>query len=558
VSVDVLVVGAGPTGLLLAGELARHGLRPRLVDKLAAPSSKSKALGVHARTLEIWEDLGIVDEALARGRKLYGMNLYAGADRLAHLSLDELDSPYPFVLVLPQFETEAILTQHAAALDVPVERGVTLVGIAPDSDAVRCTLAHPDGRVEETRVPWLVGADGAHSDVRRLLDVPYRGSDLAASFVFGDVGIDWWVARDEGHVFFSPDGPVLCLPLPGEGRWRVIAGLPPGQPRPQEVTLELLRDLVRERIAFPLDLHDPEWLTGFDVRQRKVETYRVGRVFLAGDAAHCHSPVGGQGMNTGLQDAYNLAWRLALVQRGSGQPGLLDAYQAEREPVARALLWGTDRGTRVVTLRNPVGQAVRNHVASYLTSLDVVRQRLARSVGELSVHYRGSPLVDEDRTSLLDAELLRDAHNELPSVLDWREFSSAPHPGDRAPDVAFPTPGGDARLYPLLQGTSHVVLVFDGAAATESGYSGMQALAERVRARHAAHVTVLLVVPASEAPLALSGSPGLVLDSEGLLHQAYGAGAECLYVIRPDGYVGYRCQPADADRLMAYLGRILV
>ena len=551
--IDVLVVGAGPTGLLLAAELARHGVRPRLIERATSPSPHSKALAVHARTLELWDDLGVTPRALARGVRLHGMNLYAEGQRLAHLSFDELDSPHPYVLILPQSVTESLLAERAAELGVTVERGVELVALDPGDDAVRCTLRGPTGDAQVSS-RWVIGCDGAHSTVRKQLDLPFAGADLALGFVFGDVTSHGDLADDEGHVHFAPDGVAAWIPLPEPGTWRVICGLPPGEPVPEQVTLETLQALVDARMPRPPRLSDPTWLTGFEVRQRKVERYRAGRVLLAGDAAHAHSPVGGQGMNTGLQDAYNLAWKLALVARGQARPALLDSYEAEREPVARSLLRDTERGTRAVSLRHPVAQAVRNHVASFLTSLDVVRHRLARGVGELSIHYRSSPIVDEDRSSLLDANLVRDPNNELPSVLDWRDFSSAPHPGDRAPDAPL---GDGHRLYDELRGTAHVLLLFDGASATSLGYARMAAIADHVESHYGDRLRARLVIPHATVPPELEGNPRLLLDPDGLAHQAYGAGAECLYLIRPDGYVGYRSQPADANRLQAYLTRLL-
>ncbi|MCA8920971.1 MAG: FAD-dependent monooxygenase [Planctomycetes bacterium] len=553
-SAQVLVVGAGPTGLLLACELARHGVAVRVIERRAGPSTTSKALAVHARTLEVWEDVGILGEALRRGRRVHGMTLRAGGKRLANVSLDELESPYPFVLVLPQSETEAILEARAAELGVRVEREVELVGLEQDADLVRCTLRR--GQAEErASCPWVVACDGAHSTVREQLGVRFEGADVPASFVLADATLECALEVDEVHTWFAPAGPALLVPLPTPGQWRVIVGLAEGQERPPEPSLDYVDALLRERVDCAFTLRDPLWLAGFDVRQRKADRYRVGRVFLAGDAAHCHSPIGGQGMNTGLQDAYNLAWRLALVVRGLGREALLDVYQAEREPVARDLLRDTERGTRVVTLRNPITQAVRNHVGSFLSGLDVVRQRLARKVGELSVHYRGSPLVAEDHGSLLRAELRRDPSTERPSLWDWREFALGPRPGDRIADAIYETPAGERRLYDLLLGTEHVLLLFDGASATPAGDETLRALAAEVRARYGAVVKVHVVLPRTSAPPTLADEDP-ILDQAGGLHAAFRAGAECLYLIRPDGYLGYRAQPVVRERLLDYLERI--
>lgn len=555
---QVLVVGAGPTGLLLACELARHGCSVRVIEKRAARSSTSKALAVHARTLEVWEDMGVLAEALRRGRRVHGMNLYAGAKRLAHVSLDELESPYPFVLVLPQSETEAILEARAQELGVTVEREAELLVLSQDADAVHCTVRRGDGgglKGEQIQARYVVGCDGAHSTVRSELGIEFQGVDVPASFVFADAQLEGELDPEEVHTWFAPDGPSLCIPLPTPGLWRVIVATPAGEERDGEPELSWIEAALRERSTRDLRLKDPLWLSGFDVRQRKVDDYRRGRVFLAGDAAHCHSPIGGQGMNTGLQDAYNLAWKLALVAKGEGKDALLDAYGAEREPVASELLRMTERGTRVVTLRNPVAQALRNQVGRFLTSLDVVQQRLARQVGELSVNYRRSPLVGEDRCSVLQADLRHAPDSEKPSLWDWGEFAAGPRPGERVPDALYETPQGEHRLYELLQGTAHVLLLFDGAADTPEGYVALKALVSQVQGRCGARVRTRIVVPHAEVPEVL-GAEDVVLDSAGLLHRAFRAGAECLYLIRPDGYLAYRAQPVEPVLLMAYFARV--
>lgn len=555
---QVLVVGAGPTGLLLACELARRGCGVRVIEKRAARSSTSKALAVHARTLEVWEDAGVLDLALKRGRRVHGMNLYDGAKRLAHVGLDELESPYPFVLVLPQSETEAILEARANQLGVAVERGLELVALNQDADAVHCTLRKVVGEGgEQVQASYVVGCDGAHSTVRDELEIEFKGTDVPASFVFADAHLEGELDPEEAHTWFSPEGPALCLPLPRPGLWRVIAAVPPDVERPAEPQLSWIEAKLRERSTRDLRLRDPVWLSGFDVRQRKVDEYRRGRVFLAGDAAHCHSPIGGQGMNTGLQDAYNLGWKLALAVEGRVKDAVLESYEAEREPVASELLRLTERGTRVVTLRNPLSQALRNQVGRFLTSLDVVQQRLARQVGELSVNYRRSPLVAEDRCSVLQADLRHSPDSEKPSLWDWGEFAAGPRPGERVPDVVFETPQGEQRLYPLLQGTQHDLLLFDGAADTPEGYTGLKALVSQVAGRCGDRVRTRIVIPHATAPEVLAGED-VVCDSAGLLHRAFRAGAECLYLVRPDGYLAYRAQPVEPVLLMAYFDKVFV
>jgi len=562
-TLDALVVGAGPVGLMMAGELARHGLSCRVIDENEGPSTTSKALGVHSRTLEVFEDIGALDEALARGRQIHANNVYAEGKRLLHVELDELDAPYPMVLDLPQSDTEEILERLAVSRGVKVERRTRLTALAQDEGGVRATL---DGGREEVRARWLLGCDGAHSTVRHALDLAFDGAPYDSVWLAADVAMDSVLPDDEFHAFLSPEGALAIFPLPSPSRARIIydrpgeaatAGAPAaGKPAaPSTVappTLEEVQVAFSARTRLRATLSDPRWLAGFRIHRRIASSFRKGRVFLAGDAAHIHSPLGGQGMNTGIQDAYNLAWKLALVARGVARPSLLDSYQAERHPVAAATLQGTGLATQLVTLRHPAARWARDRLAEVLSGVEVVQQRALRSATQVAVGYRKSPIVAEHRGSLIAARLGRGGP-EQPSFAEWLDFGAAPRPGDRAPDARY---DGDRRLFDLLRGTRHTLLLFDGADATPAGYRALTSIADRVRQRLGDHVTPHIIVPRTKRPAELAWDGSVVLDPEGVMHQRYGAAAECLYLVRPDGYVGFRSQPADIGTLDAYLSRI--
>ena len=563
-SLDALVVGAGPVGLMMAGELARHGLSCRVVDQNEAASTTSKALGVHARTLEVFEDIGALDEALARGRRVHATNVYADKKRIVHVEFDELDAPYPMVLDLPQSDTEGILERLAGTRGVAVERRTRLTTLEQDADGVRATLERAGGAREEVRARWLLGCDGAHSTARHALDLPFEGAPYDDVWLAADVALDWDLPDDEIHAFLSPEGALVTFSLPEANRVRIIYDRPgeaaaageadrearkPPVPAP---SLEEVQATFQARTGFAATVSDPRWLVGFRIHRRIASAYRRGRVFLAGDAAHIHSPVGGQGMNTGLQDAYNLAWKLALVTRGAGRPALLDSYEPERRPIAAATVLGTDLATQVVTLRHPVARWARNRLAEMLSGLEVVQQRGLRAASEVAIGYRKSPIVAEHRASVIAARFGAGG-GELPSFAEWLDFGAAPRPGDRAPDARY---DGERRLFDLLRGTRHTLLLFDGAAQTPAGYRNLASIGERVRQRLGAHVTPHVVVPHTAPPAELAWDGSIVLDPQGALHRRYGAGSECLYLIRPDGYVGFRSQPADGAALDAYLSSI--
>lgn len=353
---------------------------------------------------------------------------------------------------------------------------------------------------------------------------------------------------------------MAVLPLPQGRHYLILPLLKPASEDDQtSVSFEEITALLAARGLSNVRLVEPFWVTKFRIHRRIVPSFRVGRTFLCGDAAHIHSPVGGQGMNLGIQDAFNLAWKLALVLRGTGRPILLDSYHLERHPIAEATLSATDLATKTITLRNPVAQALRNQIAVFLSSLDVVQHRLSESVAGIVWNYRRSPIVAEHRTDLVGVLLRDNARSENPGLGGWRDFGAAPSAGDRAPDGAVSRPGAEtgARLYEALRTPRHTLLLFDGRAATAAGYRTLAEIGRVVQSRYGDLMAVHIVVPASVPPTALQWNGSVLLDADGELHHRYGAGSECLYLIRPDGYVGYRSQPADKDRLLGYLERIL-
>jgi 2-polyprenyl-6-methoxyphenol hydroxylase-like FAD-dependent oxidoreductase len=548
VSEPILVVGAGPVGLMAACELRRRGADVRIVDCAEAPTDKSKALGVHARTLELLDSMGLVDRFLAAGRQIHGTNAFADGKRIVHVEFHDIDSPFPIVLAVAQADTERLLRERLAELGGAVERCLKLVALVQDDAGVTATLERPDGERETARVPWLIGCDGAHSAVRHALGLSFDGVPYEERFVLADVRMDCALPDDEVSAYLAPDGLAALFPLPG-GRWRIIADSPLEQPTADDVMR-----LVSARGVPPLAIRETNWIASFRIHRRIVPHYRVGRCFVAGDAAHIHSPVGGQGMNTGMQDAFNLAWKLALVVQGTARPSLLDSYETERRPVAAATLAGTDLATKVVTLRNPVAREVRNRLAGLLSSLEIVQRRMLAQASEVAVDYRASPLVDEHRAPVARATLGKRV-GEGPTLSDWMDFGGAPHPGDRAPDVRV---DDTTSMHALLRHTKSTLLLFDGSAPTPQGYANLADIARRVRERWGAHVEPVVVVPLGERPKELPAQERVVLDAGKAMHRRYGAGSECLYLVRPDGYVGFRSQPAAWKPLEEHLASILV
>ncbi|MEP6534634.1 MAG: FAD-dependent monooxygenase [Bryobacteraceae bacterium] len=390
----VLVVGAGPVGLTMAAELARYGLPVRIVEKAAQRTDKSKALVVWSRTLELLDRAGCSGAFLAQGYKLSTVDIIAGRKQIAHVTLDDVVTPHPYALMIPQSETERLLDEHLNRLGVQVERTVELVGFVDNGSHVVSTVRHSDGAEETIESAWLIGCDGAHSAVRHQLGLPFQGEAQMSDWILADVNIDG-DHRPEGiEIHWHSDGVLAIFPITRE-RFRVIAdiGLAEGKAPPANPTLEEVQDALDRRGPGGLRVSQPVWLAGFRINERKVMQYRVGRVFLAGDAAHIHSPAGGQGMNTGMQDAFNLAWKLALVHRGEGSAEpLLGSYSPERSSVGDLVLQATGIMTTVAVMRGEVKQSIRNHVASLVFGLAAVREKMANTMTELSIGYPKSPL----------------------------------------------------------------------------------------------------------------------------------------------------------------------
>jgi 2-polyprenyl-6-methoxyphenol hydroxylase-like FAD-dependent oxidoreductase len=391
---QVLVVGAGPVGLTMAAELARYGVLVRVVDKAAQRTDKSKALVLWSRTLELLERAGCSGAFVAAGHQVTAANIIAGDKLIGHIGLTGIRSPYPYALMLPQSETERLLEAHLNGYGVRVERQVELIGLTNGDAGVASILRRADGAQEIVTTDWLIGCDGAHSAVRHILGLSFLGDTLQSDWVLADVHLTGApYPPSELATYWHEDGVLVLFPI-APGRYRIIADLGRSEgAHPGDPTLAQVQAIVERRGPGGIGLSDPIWLSAFRINERKVADYRSGRVFLAGDAAHVHSPAGGQGMNTGMQDAINLAWKLALACRGAPQAErLLDSYSAERSSVGQQVLTSAGRLTALAVMRNHTAQSLRNLLGGLLFGLAPVRDAMANTVSEISIGYANSPL----------------------------------------------------------------------------------------------------------------------------------------------------------------------
>jgi 2-polyprenyl-6-methoxyphenol hydroxylase-like FAD-dependent oxidoreductase len=419
--IDVLVVGAGPTGLMLANQLARRGLRPLIIDRHAGPARETRALGVQARTLEIYEKLGIAARALELGKRATGANMWAEGRHAARVPLGDIGrglSPYPFLLILGQDDNERLLGEALRAQGIEVQWNTELVALAQEPGQVRATLKQADGSTREVEARWVAGCDGAHSAVRHLNGIGFPGAPYEQVFFVADTVVTGSMAPGELNIYLWRDGFHLLFPMRGEDHWRLVGIVPAGLRARGAVTFEdVLPSLSRE--AGALSFRACHWFSTYRIHHRRAERFRRDRCFLLGDAAHIHSPVGAQGMNTGLQDAYNLAWKLALVAAGRAHERLLESYEAERLPVAERLLATTDRAFTIVVSNRWLAGLLRTRIVPRILAAAMRFERVRRlaflTISQTGIHYRGGPLAQT-----------------LPGLA-----ADAPQAGDRFPLLSF-------------------------------------------------------------------------------------------------------------------------
>jgi 2-polyprenyl-6-methoxyphenol hydroxylase-like FAD-dependent oxidoreductase len=494
---DVVVVGAGPVGLVAACELARRGIRMRIIDKLAEPTDESRAIAVHARSCDMLDRMGVLDDLIATGVKSTGMKMFAGRKKMFRVPLDGVDSPFPYTLVTAQTETERVLTEHLTALGVTVDRGLALTGLSQDDDLVHLTLQRADGTTEHVDTPWVIGTDGGHSTVRHLVGTRLQGSFKGERFILGDVEVEPHFDNTNMYTYFSPDGPVVTLPMRG-GRVRFLAQIhdAPGTPLNLNPAKEELQKIVDERIGV-VTITTPHWLTCFEIHHGQVPAYRWGRVFLAGDAAHIHSPAGGQGMNTGMQDAFNLCWKLAMVIKGDAGDALLDSYHAERYPVGKAVIDFTSVLTKIGTLKG-VARIARNAIVRVVGNIPPAVRLMARNVEETNIAYKGSA-----------------------AVLDSGSVHAKVAAGSHIPPVDNPELQKQLSAVCGPAHTGHVVLTITGnKPAPAAGPAGQ----------------MQMLIASDDTPV--GGYDAVIADPDGVIAKRFGLRDGGRMVVRPDGYFG--------------------
>jgi 2-polyprenyl-6-methoxyphenol hydroxylase-like FAD-dependent oxidoreductase len=546
-SPDVLTVGAGPVGLTLAAELQRYGATSRIVDRAPQPTDKSKAVIVHARTLEHFDHLELEHTFLARGTMVSAVSFFVRSKRVAQLNFDSTDTRYPFVLCIPQDVTENILGNRLGDVGLHVERSVEFIDFEQDEAGVTSRLRHPDGSIEEVRTRYLVGCDGSRSTVREKAGITFEGLAYEEEWILADVQLETdFFSRDEASLFAEPHHFLAVFPLPGD-RWRLITVRKIADPNETSApaTVEEFEAVLLKHTRRAVAVSDPLWITPFRIGHKQAGQLRAGRVFIAGDAAHIHSQVGGQGMNTGLQDAINLGWKLALAVRGQAQPRLLDTYEEERLPVISSVLWGTDLATRAFTLRRKLDQQTVNVLGRFAVGLLPVHNYLTRSITQLGINYR-----DRGYTSPTRADGAR----------RWgRRPRLVAQPGDhapRAPHLKLLPDSTTIRLYDFLRHNGHSIVFLQGKRQSDVTGDEVVGFTRELRTTFGEDLQFLGARLRDSWKVNTFDFP-LVHDVAGAMHQAYDAVTPTVVVIRPDCYIAFRSEWADRSTLTPFLNAYL-
>jgi 2-polyprenyl-6-methoxyphenol hydroxylase-like FAD-dependent oxidoreductase len=513
---EVLIVGAGPTGLMLALQLVRRGVRVQIIDRHSGPAQQSRAMAVHARTLEIYQQLGLAERAIELGCTGGGANIWAQGSWKARLPVGVIGqgvSAYPFVLMLGQDDNELLLGAELTRTGVAIQWNTELLALEQQPRSVTATVRQADGAVRRVSAAFLAGCDGGRSTVRELNSIGFPGAPYEHTFFVADTQATGPMRPDELNVYLWRDGFHLFFPMRGTNRWRVIGILPKDLRAKEGVTFDDVMPHVRQESGGAgLEFQRCLWFSTYHIHHRCAERFQNGRCFVLGDAAHLHSPMGGQGMNTGLQDAYNLAWKLSLVVKGRANAALLESYESERLAVAQRLLATTDRVFRAIVAENWAGTFLRTRVFARVAAFAMSRKRTQKiafaTLSQTGIAYPRS--------------LLSRAAGTLPK--------GAPRPGDRFPWLQLTAAGGAAPedLFRRLDDTHFNLLVF--------GQPAPEALP---LARDLLRVHAFRADEHNARELARAGVP-----------------ATSFWLLRPDGHVGLAGTRFDAAELNAYLAAI--
>jgi 2-polyprenyl-6-methoxyphenol hydroxylase-like FAD-dependent oxidoreductase len=532
-SIPVLIAGAGPTGLMMGCELARHGIAFRIIDKKAGPTLGSNATWIQTRTLEILDHLGIVNRFLRVGHPCNAINLYADGKALLKIPFAQIDSTYPFILMLPQSETERLLNEHLNELKAHVEGSLEFIEAKQEKNKVISTIKHLNGKIETITSDWLIGCGGVSSRVRETGEFSFPGQDLPEQFLVADTKMSSYLPTNEIHVFFDkgevfPDKGTILIASPlGSNRYRITANVYQDHARKNIYAHEVV-DIVQERCHGEYRVEDISWVSPFWIHSNLIDHMRHDLTFLAGDAAHNHSPIAGQGMNTGLQDAYNLAWKLALVIKGDAQPSLLDSYQDERHPVISKVVNQTERFTEMALFDKSFLTKLHTFCDEASHDNSEISQKIAEEIEQLDIQYKNSPAIDY--------------HEHI--------NKKSPQQGERAPDVFIDQ---TTRLYDYLRNTQHNILLFTGLSVSTEIMTKINETQQWLKKTYANLIKIHVISTEK-----LKDNENIIFDVNCIIHKRYGIKTNAVFIIRPDNYIAYCSKSFEINLIETFFKKYFI
>lgn len=522
----VLIVGAGPTGLMMACELERHDIPFRIIDKKPGLTQGSNATWIQTRTLEIFDAIGIVDRFLKIGHRCEAINFYANGKALVNIPLTQIDSTYPFILMLPQSETERLLNEKLKESNIRVERSLELVNIKQTNNGVVSTIQLPDGDTENITSDWVIACDGANSTVREKCKISFPGEDLPEQFMVADAKMSSFLPANEIHVFFDkgtifPEKGTLLSAFPwGSKEYRLSANLYLDSPR-QSFTEQEVREVVAERTYGNYIVDTVSWISPFWIHSKIVAQMQQGSIFLAGDAAHIHSPAGGQGMNTGIQDAFNLAWKLALVIKRKANGSLLNSYQLERFPIVKNIVNQTDFYTNMVLFDKSFFSKLKKFSHNLLEHPQLSK-KISEKLTQVDIHYK-SPVIN---------------YEEKPK-------EKSPQQGERAPDVTI---NDSKKLYEHLSNSMHNILLFAGNNPAEADLEKIKELQNVIENKFSEILKMFVITNKN-----LEAINNIIFDTTSAIYHRYNITHFCTYIIRPDKYIAYYSSAINLTSIEKFL-----
>lgn len=516
---EVLIVGAGPVGLIAALQLQRYQVPFRIIDKNPTGIKDSRAAAIHARSLEMLEDLGVLGDFLKEGIHISGVVMHSQKTKLMQVPYKEIDTPYCFILDIPQSHTEKILTKHLENKGNSIDRGVELTKIQSEGPCVSVELQKDDS-VSEEKYAYVIAADGARSTIRSLTKMDFPGTEYTGNWLICDAKVGAYFDNKNMHMVSHPDGIMGFFHLPDE-RMRILAEMKQQKPKLSE---NLMQSIVQERVSPDVHLEDIADLGSFIMHHRRVKHYKKDQIFFVGDAAHLHSPAGGQGMNTGMQDAYNLGWKLGYVLNNKSPEKILDSYEQERKPVADDVLKISDRMITMATLKSPVLKSIRNFALKCINQVPAIKQKLVNNFSEIYILYKKSNL------------LINQADKKISDVL---------HLGQSIPDHVFPDT--KERLFSLLQGTHYTLLLFSSEKLSQEEQKELMDVYDLAKEHADIHPYIISRKKDLENAL---------FDKEPSMHKHFSIQCPCAILVRPDRFIGFVQAPINKNNFQKALSTI--